>query len=384
MDPGAWRAARESVERIPRGGTKTKFRGRILGDAEGPEGLVSMDFAGDGLPVVHGWLGDDENSGEYSLLAETEHGLEARRDYCGTRPLYVAKSGKWLASDHRFFPDGPKVLLPPGARLALPGGRVGAEQRDAERYVGTLEEASASLSGLIIDSVKRRTEGRKRVAVAFSGGLDSSILALCASKQTKVLACSVAAEGSTDSREAKEAAGILGIEYVGARIDANGVGIELGGLDLPFIPSPMDKSLWCIYSATARLAAEFDAEFILLGQLADELFGGYAKYEVLMRNGGEAEAERMMAEDVAQCGLRGFVRDELACSMWCEPRFPFAGRELAAFGKTLPASFKIRNGVRKAVLREAALQLGVPEEIAMKPKKAAQYSSGVLKLLGKV
>jgi asparagine synthase (glutamine-hydrolysing) len=342
-----------------------------------------MDFEGDGLPLVHGWLGADGLAGEYATLLRTEEGLEARRDYCGTRPLYVAKSRKWVASDHRFLPEEPKDLVPAGARIRVMGGRARVEQGEETKYAGTFEEAAGSLTDLVFDSVKRRTEGRKRVAVAFSGGLDSSILATCAAKSTKVLACSVAAEGAEDSSAAAEAAGILGIEHIGAEIDAKGLERELRSLDLPFEPTPMDRSLWCIFSATARLAGESEAEFILLGQLADELFGGYAKYEVKIRQGGEAEADRIMAADVAQCGVRGFVRDELACSVWCEPRFPFAERALAVFGMTLPASFKIRNGTRKAVLREAALRLGVPEEIARRPKKAAQYSSGVTKLLSR-
>jgi asparagine synthase (glutamine-hydrolysing) len=89
-----------------------------------------------------------------------------------------------------------------------------------------------------------------------------------------------------------------------------------------------------------------------------------------------------MSADLAQCGVRGFIRDEAACSIWCEPRFPFAERGLAEFGESLPVSFKLREGVRKAVLREAAVRLGLPKEVAQTPKKAAQYSSGVLKLLG--
>jgi asparagine synthase (glutamine-hydrolysing) len=41
----------------------------------------------------------------------------------------------------------------------------------------------------------------------------------------------------------------------------------------------------------------------------------------------------------------------------------------------------LRDGVRKAVLRRAAVLLGVPEDLAEGAKKAAQYSSGVQKLV---
>jgi len=47
----------------------------------------------------------------------------------------------------------------------------------------------------------------------------------------------------------------------------------------------------------------------------------------------------------------------------------------------IPLAFKIREGVRKEILRRAALELGVPRELAVAPKKAAQYSSGVQKLV---
>jgi asparagine synthase (glutamine-hydrolysing) len=119
----------------------------------------------------------------------------------------------------------------------------------------------------------------------------------------------------------------------------------------------------------------------MLGQLADELFGGYAKYERKLLEDGRDSAAKLMIDDVAGCGARGFVRDEAACSRWLEPRFPFADARVAGFGLRLPVELKIRRGVRKAVLREAALRLGVPGELVNKPKKAAQYSSGIMKIL---
>lgn len=287
-----------------------------------------------------------------------------------------------MASDHRFFPREAGHLLPRGAKLMVAKGRVKAAERRKKRFEGTFDEAASELAALIRKSIGARVAGKRRVSVAFSGGLDSSIIAHCAARQAKVIACSVAAEGSVDSRGASDAAASLGVEFVGRKLEAKSAKKELLGLDLPFDASPMDRSLWCIYSTTSRLAAESGAEIIMLGQLADELFGGYAKYETILTGVGESAAERMMSDDVEKCASRGFIRDEAACRTLCEPRFPFAQRELAEFGESLPVSFKIRGGVRKAVLREAAILLGLPKEVAYRPKKAAQYSSGAMKLLG--
>jgi asparagine synthase (glutamine-hydrolysing) len=89
----------------------------------------------------------------------------------------------------------------------------------------------------------------------------------------------------------------------------------------------------------------------------------------------------MMREDVRACADRGFLRDEAACSAWCEVRFPYADERVASLAAGLPLDYKIREGERKAVLRAAALELGLPDELAAAPKKAAQFSSGAAKLL---
>ena len=143
----------------------------------------------------------------------------------------------------------------------------------------------------------------------------------------------------------------------------------------------MDKALWCIYTTTSGLAKKNRARTIMLGQLADELFGGYRKYAAKASEEGAAAAERMMRDDVRACADRGFLRDEAACSSSCEVRFPYADQSIASLAARLPFDYKVRDGERKAVLRAAAVELGLPEELASAPKKAAQFSSGAAKLL---
>lgn len=224
-------------------------------------------------------------------------------------------------------------------------------------------------------------EGRPRVAVAFSGGLDSSIIAWCAKGRTGVVACTAFAEGSHDSRTASLEAASLGIKLVATKLTRETVVSELREMELPFRPSLMDRSLWCLYSVVSRKAAKSGAEVILLGQLADELFGGYAKYQAALSASGEEAAVAMMERDLREYEARGRRRDVNACSKWLEPRFPFADKEVIDLGRSIPISFKIRGGVRKAVLREAAASLGVPAEPVSAAKKAAQYSSGIQKIV---
>lgn len=338
---------------------------------------VGLALEGEGMPMVHGLPGL-----EYCSLEASGTSLRASRDQLGTRPLYVAKSGRWVASDHRFFRTEEAELLPPGATIDIESWAVQTRAAGPAPFDGSFDEAAGRLAELVSDAVRDRVAGRKRVAVAFSGGLDSSLLAHCASKHAKVVACTASARGSVDEAVAKGSADVLGVEFAGASIDRASVARELRSMDLPFRPGEMDAGLWSVYSSASRLASESGAELVMLGQLADELFGGYSKYERRVAGGDGEGARRLMESDVLGCGMGGFARDELACSRWLQPSFPFADGRVATFGLSLPVELKIRDGTRKAVLREAALRLGLPRELAFRRKKAAQYSSGVLKLVG--
>ena len=223
--------------------------------------------------------------------------------------------------------------------------------------------------------------GKDRVAVAFSGGIDSVTVAACAKSRTDVVLCSAFADGSHDERKSEEAARTLGLEHVVVRLSREMADDEIGELRLPFQATLMDRGLWCLYSVVARSAKESGAQVILLGQLADELFGGYSKYEAALDKAGESGVELMMTADVDEYQSRGRVRDIAACSRWLEPRFPFNADDVVDLGLSFPVSFKLRGGVRKAVLRRAASIVGVPDELTQRAKKAAQYSSGVQKLL---
>ena len=52
----------------------------------------------------------------------------------------------------------------------------------------------------------------------------------------------------------------------------------------------------------------------------------------------------------------------------------------------IPMQYKIYNdpkNLRKCILREIASDIGVPKDVVLRPKKAAQYGSGVHKILTK-
>jgi asparagine synthetase B (glutamine-hydrolysing) len=367
-------------------------------------------------------------NGEYSLLEVMADGrFMGTRDILGTRALWALVQGDGsvsVASDHRLLllllrpasesGEGQTAvtggapllrLIPRGGRCVEGGGggmagdlsTIGAgampsaaaatialaadRARTSKKEQPSFEEAGRELASLIEESVRRRVEGQRRVAVSFSGGLDSSLIAMVASRTTEVVLCSAFTEGSLDEGQSERAAAALGLDLETALIEeealrhttvANPPGEGVTG---------MDRALSCIYSTTSRLASERGARVVLLGQLADELFGGYMKYSIRAREDGPRAALAAMDADVRACADKAFLRDEAACATWAEVRFPYADIEIASLASRLPFDYKIRGEERKAVLRQAAIELGLPEELAKAPKKAAQFSSGVAKLL---
>ena len=207
------------------------------------------------------------------------------------------------------------------------------------------------------------------------------MLVACANRKAKVVACAAAVEGAPDVAKAEKAAASLGVELVTTRLTEGAIRREMQDMRLPFAPTAMDASLWTLYSAVARSASERGAKVMLLGQLADELFGGYAKYRTALKEGGAAMAEETMRADVDGYPARGRIRDVGACSRWLQPKFPFEAKEVVDLGMAFPLSFKISGTTTKLVLRRAAILLGVPEELTETPKKAAQYSSGIQKVV---
>ena len=121
-------------------------------------------------------------------------------------------------------------------------------------------------------------------------------------------------------------------------------------------------------------AKNSDNSILMCGQGADELFGGYARFRA---EDAEYDLEKEVSDLVNRLPDR---ENKIAKEFGLELACPYLAESvIKAAGKYSP---KERVGkVGKEPLRKAALEMGLPKEIAQRKKKAAQYGSGSQKAI---
>ena len=220
-------------------------------------------------------------------------------------------------------------------------------------------------------------------SLAFSGGLDSSIIAyLALSSGKKIDALAVGYEGCLDHSWASEAASLLGIRVKEIIVDDDVIRDVIRTLE-KYLPrkSPMDLAIASIFYISSKNSQK---KVLVAGQGSDELFGGYRKYADAFERWGIGRAAELMRKDVEQLHLMNLERDELASSLGGSDLIaPYLVKELYELALSIDPELKLRKtgeGIaRKWILRKAAERLGLPRELVERPKKAAQYSSGLMK-----
>ena len=248
---------------------------------------------------------------------------------------------------------------------------------------------------------------RGPVGVAFSGGVDSSVVAaVCARLRLGPVLLTVGFAGSHDVRFAEAAARGAGLPHraliIGdgggsgegrgprlpppppfARVAAEAVAAAGGGGD----PSRAENCIAFYY--IAWLARSAGLRTVLTGNGIDELFCGYDSYRRALagagvRDGDEAAAEAVVGPMVGERIARelSIMADagRFAGALGVRIAQPLLSARFAEYARSLPLACKITGPgdlLRKHAVREVAASLGVPPTSARKRKKAIQYGSRI-------
>jgi len=338
--------------------------------------------------------------GSFSFIILKDNKLFVGRDPMGTTPLYFCEGEKFyaLASERKALwllgVENERVKsFPPGnlAEMSSGGMRIQPVKVLEREKIKEIDEDEAvkKIHSLLFRSVKERSVGLNRVSIAFSGGLDSSIIATMIGKCVKdVLLISVGLEGSRDLEDAERISREIGLPF------------RAETYTISDVEETLPKVLWLIEEANALRAAICIPEFwlaeksfkmgyraIFSGQGSDELFAGYHKYLRSYSESFSAVEENLYYDTLRLHENSLEPKEKIYTFHNVEVRFPYVDYDLASFALSLPVTLKISSSndpLRKRILRKLAEYIGLPLEVYLKPKKAIQYGTGVSQALRKI
>jgi len=358
---------------------------------------IALRLQGNCHDAAKGFVKDVE--GDFSLIIAKAEQIVAARDPIGVQPLYYGENEALAA-----LASNRKTLWKLGVAepKSFPPGNVAAITKNGFKFKAvktlayqtpkpiTLQEGAEELQRLLEDSIQKRVFGVKKAAVAFSGGLDSSVVSFLAKKcGVEIQLMHVSLENQPETEEARKAAEELQLPmqvHLFKEADIEEVIASVVGLIEE--PDPVKASVGVPFYWAAQKTAEAGLKVLLAGQGADELFGGYQRYITEFIAEGDEKVRQTMYGDVVNIHESNIERDEKICGFHdVELCLPFASFELAKFAMSLPTELKFekkQDSLRKLVLRKAAENMGLSTQITQKPKKAVQYSAGISRALKRI
>ena len=329
--------------------------------------------------------------GDYAFAVYDGENLAIARDPLGVKPLFYSQNNelKGFASARQSLREvgftDIDTLKP--EHILYNWEDISPAQAIHEKI---FEGDVAKIDKMLRLSIIKRVEGLRELGVIFSGGLDSSYLALLLKEISeniplKVKLYAVGAEGSQDVEAA-----IYASKFLNMDLEICEVTEELIREALPEVVKAIgDDNLMKVgvglttYFAT-KMVAEDGIKVAFSGQGADELFGGYKRY---LKSFVDGTLNYDLRVDMSNMYHVNLERDD-ACSMLngVELRLPFLDKTLVELVLNIPDNKKIvsmHDDMRKSILRKLAFEEGLDYEIAYRPKKAAQYGTGIDKILRK-
>ncbi|CAN7102235.1 unnamed protein product [Brassica rapa subsp. narinosa] len=273
------------------------------------------------------------------------------------------------------------------------------------------------------ESVRRRTslhsifQGEKEavpVAVLFSGGLDSMILAAlldqCIDPKYEVDLLNVSFDGPNAPDRISAKAGIKELKKISplrrwklVEIDADLPKLTIETKRVMSLINPADTymdlnigtALWLAARGdgwiheesdneedSQRIRYKSDARILLVGAGADEQCAGYGRHRTKYRNGSWAALDQEMKLDMQRIWKRNLGRDDRCIAdNGKEARFPFLDEDVIKTLLDIPlweiADLEQPSGMGdKKILRQVAKMLGL-HEVAKMPKRAIQFGSRI-------
>jgi asparagine synthase (glutamine-hydrolysing) len=310
------------------------------------------------------------------------------RDPLGIKPLYCGEhnGGFYFASEIkalalvtneiREFPAGHWYHSKTGWHSYYQVEPVMQDFRDEQQAAERIRE-------IISESVRLRLIADVPVGISLSGGLDSSIVAMLANRETEHLhSFAVGMKGSEDLMAAKKMADILGTQHheriytEQEMLDAlPKVIYHLESFDPALVRSAIPNFF------LAEMASQV-VKVIMTGEGADEIYAGYDYLRSFEHPGMLHEEMVNITGALHNTNLQ--CADRVAMAFGLEARVPFLDTKSVELGLGLPARWKVHRDRPAKYLLRKAFTADLPEEIVNRPKMKFSKGAGSADVIGQV
>lgn len=236
-----------------------------------------------------------------------------------------------------------------------------------------------------IQSSIKNTVSDSKIAVAFSGGVDSTLVSkVCSDLGYDVTLLTIGFAESHDILFAKQVNELLKFKHKILEIDPKtfkDVSLKIKKTINTDNLSWNENSIAFYY--VAKLAQKLDLKTVVTANGIDELFCGYNAYRDAFSEGEPYLLELMDSKIENEVKMMKAV-NSVTAEFGIKIVQPLLSPDFVSFAKSIPISEKIHGPddlLRKHAIRQLAKDIGVPELSADKRKKALQYGSKIHRAL---
>lgn len=237
-------------------------------------------------------------------------------------------------------------------------------------------------------TVTENLRGINKIGIAFSGGIDSTLLAMiCKNMNIDTTLFTVGFPDSNDIEFSKS---------ISHKINMNHKILEIHKGDLAAITKKIKNEISCsntshienciAFSYIAKLASKNDTPVVLTANGFDELFCGYNNFRFIFNQGSDTINKTIESKILNELELTNEIT-QVAKEYRVSILQPFLSKGFISVAMKFPIYNKIVSNddvLRKHIIRKIALSFDLPPEVIFRRKKAIQYGSLIHKYYKKI
>jgi asparagine synthase (glutamine-hydrolysing) len=238
---------------------------------------------------------------------------------------------------------------------------------------------NSDLIEALFAAVSDNLRGIDKIGIAFSGGIDSTLLAkICKNMNIDTTLLTVGFPESNDIEFSRTIARKICMHHRVLEIDKDQFSLFSKKITSEMTCRNLSHIENCIaFSYVAQLASDNELKVVLTANGFDELFCGYNKFRLIFNQGNDTINNTIEARILNELELVTEIKKAVE-KYDVSIIQPFLSKGFISIAMKFPIYNKIVSEddfLRKHIIRKIALSFELPPEVIIRRKKALQYGS---------